>query len=109
MLRRAGDDGGGEGFTVDSEAVFSFFDLADASAQVDFGAVGLQPLSGRFRQQLAEIDPEQQPVGNLADDAVVNIQFLGQAPNSASIAYRFDEAHGADSASMEVGRPPPYK
>jgi hypothetical protein len=47
------------------------------------------------------------PVGNLADDAVVNIQFLGQAPNSASIAYRFDEAHGVDSASMEVGRPQP--
>ena len=62
MLRRGGDDGGGEGLTVDGDAIFGFRDLPDACTQADLRAVRLQPLSGRFREQLAEIDPREEEV-----------------------------------------------
>ena len=49
MLRRSGDDGGGKGFTVDSEAVVSFCDLAapgpQAAAELSWFAVGNRPIA----------------------------------------------------------------
>jgi hypothetical protein len=54
MLRRSGDDGGGKGFTVNSEAVVSFCDPAtpgpQAAADLSWFAVGNRPIADCWRR-----------------------------------------------------------